>query len=191
MKPLFVSDSDPKIPPEKFHESGVNGFFRIMSANLHQQNGLADRKANTMISINTVVLSLLIGSTARNIETWQNLLLPISLLVITCLATTVFSVLATRPKLIKSRISTEMIQNRTAQLLFFGNFTALSLEEYENTMMNILNDDDYLYRSILRDFYAQGNILNRKYTLLSIAYTTFLIGIVISVLAIGIRVWFP
>ena len=191
MKPFSIPDNDPKIPPDKFHESGVNGFFRIMSANLHQQNGLADRKANTMISINTVVLSLLIGSTARNIETWQNLLLPISLLVITCLATTVFSVLATRPKLIRSRISTEMIQNRTAQLMFFGNFTALSMEEYENTMLNILNDDDYLYRSILRDFYAQGSILNGKYRLLNLAYTTFLICIVVSVLAIGIRVWFP
>ncbi len=191
MNPRFSVKNESGLPPEKFHESGVSGFFRIMSANLHQQNGLADRKANTMISINTVVLSLLIGSTARNVETWQNLLLPISMLVITCLITIIFSVLATRPHLIRSRISMEMIENRDAQLLFFGNFTALSLAEYETVMLNILNDDDYLYRSILRDFHAQGSILNRKYKLLHFSYNSFLIGIVISVVAIGIRIWFP
>ena len=191
MNSLFSAKNESGLTSEKFHESGVSGFFRIMSANLHQQNGLADRKANTMISINTVVLSLLIGSTARNVDTWHNLLIPISMLVITCLVTIVFSVLATQPHLIRSRISADMIEDRTAQLLFFGNFTALSLAEYETVMLNVLNDDDYLYRSILRDFYAQGSILNRKYRLLHYSYNSFLIGIVISVVAIGIRIWFP
>ncbi|WP_421825727.1 Pycsar system effector family protein [Larkinella sp.] len=189
MHSLSSSSAESGLLAEKFHESGVNGFFRIMSANLHQQNGLADRKANIMISINTVVLSLLIGSMARNIEYWQNLLLPITFLVSTSLTTTVIAVLATRPRLIRGHVSKESIQNRTAQLLFFGNFTTLSLEEYEETMMTVLKDDDYLYRSVLRDFYAQGVILNRKYRLLHISYNVFLIGMITSVVTFGVWLW--
>lgn len=189
METLFAPPAEPGLSVEKFHESGINGFFRIMSANLHQQNGLADRKANIMISINTVVLSLLIGSTARNIDSWRDLLLPITLLIITCLTTIVFAVLATRPRVVRRTVTQDAIENRTAQLLFFGNFTTLSPEAYETTMMGILRDDDYLYRTILRDFYAQGLLLNRKYRLLHLSYTMFLVGMIVSVVTIGAWVW--
>jgi hypothetical protein len=79
-----------KIPLQEFHDTGINSFFRILSNNLNQQNMLADNKSNIMISINTVVLSLVIGSSARNIEYWQNLFVPIIMFVITSLLTTVF-----------------------------------------------------------------------------------------------------
>ena len=68
-------------PIQEYHDSGINAFFRVMSNNLNQQNILADNKANIMISINTVFLSLVIGSSARNIEYWQNLLVPLLLFV--------------------------------------------------------------------------------------------------------------
>lgn len=85
---------------QEFHDTGISSFFRVMSNNLNQQNMLADNKANIMISINTVVLSLVIGSSARNIDYWQNLFVPILMFVMTSLLTTVFAVLATRPNFI-------------------------------------------------------------------------------------------
>ena len=111
-----------KIPLQEFHDTGINSFFRILSNNLNQQNMLADNKSNIMISINTVVLSLVIGSSARNIEYWQNLFVPIIMFVITSLLTTVFAVLATRPNFVKGSVTQNDLDNKKSNLLFFGNF---------------------------------------------------------------------
>ena len=179
-----------KIPLQEFHDTGISSFFRVLSNNLNQQNMLADNKANIMISINTVVLSLVIGSSARNIEYWQNLFIPIIMFVITSLVTTVFAVLATRPTFVKGIITQDDLDNKKSTLFFFGNFTSLSLQDFEDSMLVILKDDEYLYRSILADFYGQGKVLQRKYRLLTFSYNFFLIGLVLSVIVFGIFQYF-
>lgn len=184
--PTHPSNEDvSKISLGNFHDLGINAYFRILSNNLNQQNGLADNKANIMISINTVVLSLVIGSSARNIEYWQNLFVPIILFVSTSLLTIVFSVLATRPNFIKGSVTQEDLDNKTTTLLFFGNFTSLSLNEFEDAMLTILKEDEYLYRSILADFYGQGMVLKKKYRLLTYSYNTFVIGLIVSIIVFG------
>ena len=179
-----------KIPLQEFHDTGINSFFRILSNNLNQQNMLADNKSNIMISINTVVLSLVIGSSARNIEYWQNLFVPIIMFVITSLLTTVFAVLATRPNFIKGSVTQNDLDNKKSNLLFFGNFTSLSLPDFEDSMLTMLKDDEYLYRSILADFYGQGKVLKRKYLLLTYSYNIFLVGLILSVIVFVIFQYF-
>ena len=174
---------------QEFHDSGVSAFFRVLSNNLNQQNMLADNKANIMISINTVVLSLVIGSSARNIEYWDQLFVPMIMLVLTSLLTTVFAVLATRPNFKKGNFGQEDVNNKKSTLLFFGNFTSLSAQEFENSMLTILKDDEYLYRSLLADFYGQGNVLKRKYILLKYSYTFFLFGLVCTTIMFGIYIY--
>ena len=80
-----------------------------------------------MISINTVVLSLVIGSSARNMEYWQNLFVPIIMFLLTSLLTIVFAVLATRPNFVKGIVTQNDLDNKKSTLFFFGNFTSLSL----------------------------------------------------------------
>jgi hypothetical protein len=179
-----------KIPLQEFHDTGINSFFRILSNNLNQQNMLADNKSNIMISINTVVLSLVIGSSARNIEYWQNLFVPIIMFVITSLLTTVFAVLATRPNFAKGSVTQNDLDNKKSNLLFFGNFTSLSLPDFEDSMLTMLKDDEYLYRSILADFYGQGKVLKRKYLLLTYSYNIFLVGLILSVIVFVIFQYF-
>lgn len=139
-----------------------------------------------MISINTVVLSLVIGSAARNMEYWQNLFIPIIMFVLTALITTAFAVLATRPTFIKGHFTPDDLENKKTTLFFFGNFTSLSLTEYEDAMLTVIADDEYLFRSILADFYGQGQVLKRKYRLLSYSYNVFLVGLIASVIVFGI-----
>ena len=171
----------PKDPIQEYHDSGINAFFRVMSNNLSQQNILADNKANIMISINTVVLSLVIGSAARNVEFWQNLLVPIILFVITALMATIFAVLATSPRFVEGKLSNEDFINKRTSVLFFGFFTSLKLNDFENNMITVLKDDEYLYRCILADFHGQGQVLKRKYRMLRYSYAVFLVGLIISI----------
>lgn len=74
------------------------------------------------------------------------------------------------------------MDNKKSTLFFFGNFTSLSKLDFEDAMLTILKDDEYLYRSILADFYGQGNVLKRKYRLLTYSYNIFLTGLVLSVI---------
>ena len=102
--------------------------------------------------------------------------------VLTSLLTTFFAVLATRPNFIKGNISQAYLDNKKTTLLFFGNFSSLSLPDFEDCMLTILKEDEYLYRTLLADCYGQGKVLRKKYNLLSYSYNTFLVGIVLSVI---------
>ena len=68
-------------------------------------------------------------------------------------------------------------------LLFFGNFHRTSLDEYKWAMNTMMRDPDYLYGSVIQDIYYIGVILGRKYRLVRLAYTIFMIGIFVSVIA--------
>ena len=76
----------------------------------------------------------------------------------------------------------EDVKNRKVNLLFFGNFYQMSLDAYEEAMEELMKDRDYVYTSLTRDLYYLGKVLERKYRLLSITYTIFMIGTILSVL---------
>jgi hypothetical protein len=48
-----------------------------------------------------------------------------------------------------------------------------------------LKDPNALYGTLVNDLHGLGKSLERKYRLLRIAYTVFLVGLVISVLVLG------
>jgi len=169
-------------PLGELHETGVNGYFRVLSNNLNTQNTLADNKANIIISISTVVLTIIISSIAKNDGYLEKYHLPILFLMGTTLIATVFAILVTRPTIRKMDISQEYLDKKSTTLFFFGNSSRLSREDFEDTMMTIVKDDEYLYRCIFADFYGQGKVLDRKYRYLSYSYNTFLYGMIISVI---------
>jgi len=169
-----------------FHETGINGFFRVLSSNLNNQNNMADNKASTLISINTILLTLIISTFVKQSNYFDNFKTPIFLLMGTTLVSTIFAILVTRPTIKKFQVTQEFIDKKKTTFLFFGNFTSLSLEDYEETMLGIIKNDEYLFRSIIADFYGQGKVLDRKYRLLSYAYNIFLYGIVFSVILFAI-----
>jgi hypothetical protein len=173
-------------PLNELHDTGVNGFFRVLCNNLNNQNSLADNKASTLISINTILLTLIISTFVKQANYFDNYKIPVFLLLATTLVSTIFAILVTRPTLKKSEVTQEFIDNKKTTLLFFGNFSSLSLQDFEDTMLSIIKNDEYLYRSILADFYGQGKVLERKYKLLSYAYNIFLYGIVFAVILFSV-----
>ena len=59
----------------------------------------------------------------------------------------------------------------------------MSLEEYEKAMTVVMNDREYIYLSMIRDIYAVGTVLIRKYKYLKIAYNIFMYGLIIAVIS--------
>ena len=164
-------------------ERGIETMFRTTSTNHLRLSEIADSKANIMISVNSIMVSVVVSLLAPRIENHPHLILPTTIFIVTALLTIIFSVLATRPNVTQGRFSKEDIQDKKANLLFFGNFYNMTLDDYEWGIRAMMADSDFLYSSMTRDIYFLGVVLSKKYKLLRVAYNIFMFGFVVSVFA--------
>lgn len=171
-------------------ERGVETMFRTTSTNHIRLSSMADSKANIMISVNAIIISVLLSVLLRKLEDYPNFILPAILFLTTSVTTIVFSILATRPNVTSGRFTLDDIRSKKSNLLFFGNFHQMSYQEYEDGMEEIMQQGEYLYSNMIHDIYNLGVVLGRKYRLLRIAYNTFMFGIVASVLAFTVAALF-
>ena len=144
---------------------------------------MADSKANILISVNAIIISVILGVLLRKLQTDPYLTIPTVTFLAFSVTTIVIAILATRPKVNSGTFDAADIVNKKTNLLFFGNFHSMSLTDYENAMRVMMRDSDYLYSSIIQDIYHLGVVLGRKYKLIRLAYNIFMIGIIVSVLA--------
>ncbi|SKA16602.1 Pycsar system effector family protein [Sediminibacterium ginsengisoli] len=164
-------------------ERGIETMFRISSNNHQRLSDMADNKAHIMITTTSIIISVLLSVMIRKLEEFPHLTIPVILLLGVCVITMVFSILATRPTLTGGTFTPADIAEKKVNLLFFGNFYKMTLEEYDQGMQQLMADRDFLYGNLIRDVHSQGIVLGRKYRLLRIAYNVFMFGIVISVVS--------
>jgi hypothetical protein len=160
----------------KHHLSGVETVFRNSSSNHLNLSVMADNKAFIMISVNSILISLGIGLIIGKFVLIPKLFVPTVLLLFVNVFTIIYSVLATRPGLMKGKFTMEDVQNKKVDLLFFGNFFKMPLVDFEYGMKQMMDDSDFLYDNLIRDIYAQGQILGRKFRLLRWSYNIFMYG---------------
>lgn len=164
-------------------ERGIETMFRISSANHQRLSDMADNKAHIMITTTSIILSVLLSVLLRKLEDNPHLVIPTMILLIVCVVTMVFCILATRPTLPPGTFTQEDIDTKKVNLLFFGNYYRMNFDDFDSGMKKMMNDRDFLYGSLTRDVYSQGLVLGRKYRLLRKGYNVFMYGIVISVIA--------
>jgi hypothetical protein len=159
-------------------ERGVETLFRLTSKNHFTLNSQVDSKSSNLISINSIILSIVVGVILPQIGADPHLLVPVIMLLITNTTSIVFAIFATRPD--KAHGTDGKI--RKSNLLFYGNFHHLSEEEYLEGMRDMLNNSDDLYDSITKDIYYLGLNLKRKFGFLRKSFTIFMYGLISSVL---------
>ncbi|MBW8688389.1 Pycsar system effector family protein [Chitinophaga rhizophila] len=169
---------------------GVETMFRTTSTNHIRLSSMADSKAHIMISVNSIIISVILGVLVRRLEDYPNLILPAFIFLLTGVLTIIFSVLATRPNINVGKFTKADIDSKKTNLLFFGNFHRMSLEEYTWGMTEMMKDNDYVYGSMIQDIYHLGVVLGKKYKQLRIAYNIFMFGLIISVAAFVIAALF-
>ncbi|WP_025762314.1 Pycsar system effector family protein [Dyadobacter tibetensis] len=161
---------------------GIETMFRVTSSNHQRLSDMADNKAHIMITTTSIIISVLLSVLFRMMEETPHLIIPTATLLIVCVITMVFSILATRPQIPNGTFSKESVENKSVNLLFFGNFYRMPYEAYYEGMQRVMNDKEFLYGNLTKDVYSQGVVLGRKYRLLRVAYNIFMFGIVVSVL---------
>lgn len=180
------SDKDSLKQQQKNTERGIQTMFRTTSNNHFNLSSLADGKGNIMISVNSIILSVALTVLLARLAFYPQYIIPTAILVLVCLASIIFAILATRPSVNKGRFTEDDIRNKKTNLLFFGNFHKMELDEYQWAMNEMLKDSEYLYNSMIKDIYFLGIVLAKKYKYLRISYTIFMWGIVLASIAFGI-----
>ncbi|HYH14235.1 MAG TPA: Pycsar system effector family protein [Flavisolibacter sp.] len=172
--------------PNKEAERGIQTVFRTTSNNHIQLSQMADTKANIMISVNAIIISIMFSVLLGRLEYYPHLAIPTLLLAVVSLLAIVFAVLAIRPSVTTGKFTEDDIRSKKTNLLFFGNFHQMELEEYNWAMNEMLKDREYIYGSMIKDVYFLGIVLAQKYRYLRISYNIFMYGLIVAVIAFGI-----
>jgi predicted metal-dependent HD superfamily phosphohydrolase len=185
MPAVVVADEkkDKKKEDKKKPDKGIETMFRITSGNNQRLSDMADNKAHILITVNSIILSAIISLVLRKLEENAFLAIPSFILLTVSLLSMIFSILATRPAIPEGTFTTQDIDDKKVNLLFFGNFYKMGLEEYTAGMLKVMDDRSFLYGTLIKDVYSQGVVLGRKYRFLRVAYNIFMYGLIIAVAA--------
>jgi len=167
----------------KHHLRAVQTMFRNSSSNHQRLSVMADNKALIMISVNSIIISVVIGLVIGKFVMNSKLIAPTALLLIVNVLAIIYSVLATRPNIPGGTFTKEEVDNKTVNLLFFGSYYKMEYKDFDYGIRQLMNDNEFLYSSFIKDIYWQGRVLGRKFRLLRISYDIFMYGTAASVLA--------
>jgi Family of unknown function (DUF5706) len=172
---------------EKRGGRGKETLFRVTFNNQINHIKIADNKAHIIITINTLVITIIVGLSGFrfinnvNIISSPYMLVPDILFILTCLLSVVYAIQAARPMIIKPKKEEILDSYLNKNLLFFGTIEDKTLKNYIAEMDELIESKQAIYHTMEVEIYNQGKVISRKYKLLNIAYRIFMYGFVLSV----------
>lgn len=180
---LIKRDRPKKMVTEKSDKSQTRAFTSMLTNTLRNHymlNQMVDRKARIILSINIVVLSFVIGGILQNTTGFKTMQTTLAIGSFFILLSIVFSVLAVLPKNENNSLTAEKLKIGRLNPLFFGNFLSMDPISFENSMMEMSGDTNFALRSMLKDLYQIGLVLNRKRRFLRYSVVSITIGFSIT-----------
>jgi len=165
---------------------GVETMYRTTYRTHINLSSIADNKANIMLSINAIIISITLSILTPRFADNPKLIFPTMVLLAVCLLAVIFATLSTRPKITEGKFTIEDIREKRSNLLFFGNFYNMKFDDFHWGMMEMIKDPDFLYSSMTRDLYFLGIVLAKKYRYLRICYGIFMYGLIVAVLTFAV-----
>jgi hypothetical protein len=170
-------------------DRGIQTLFRNTSRNDYTLNKMVDGKARIMITINSIILSLILGGIIGKSSNEVVLNIPSIIFAVTNLISIAFAIISITPNKTQGNFTEEDIRSKKGNLLYFGNFHNMHYRDFEWAFLQLLQDKDYLYTSMIKDFYYQGQILQVKNKLIRISLYTFLLGLVVAIVSHFVIYW--
>jgi predicted metal-dependent HD superfamily phosphohydrolase len=176
-----------KVNPEKrdFPARGVETMFRVTANKQTNLNSMADNKSHNLITLTTLMISVIATLIISKYRDFPYLLIPAIILLLSSFLTLLFAILATRPRIYNDKITEEDVRGKKVNLLFFGSFFRMTLDDYIRSMRKKMEDYDQVYNMMIMDQYFTGVVLAKKYQLIRIAYLVFILGFLLALIAFG------
>ena len=167
---------------EKKLNKNVLNIIRTTLRNNIELTGIADNKANVMLSLNALMLTFLVPLMLPHIEIIKQyyLFYPIVLLVGTSLVTIYMSALVLMPgKFYKGMSSLQ--KGRYVSPFFFGNFYKLNQTEFTDYIKDAVSDGNLVKRHVIEDLHYIGSRLGTKMSLIRKTFQIFMVGFSASI----------
>ena len=130
---------------------------------------MADQKASILMGATFVVFTISVGQASK-----QGLNIAIMMLALFSFISAMLAVYAILP-------SVSPKPSANPNILFFGAFTQMKEDDFIDEVLTRLHSDDTVYRTMLRDIYQNGQVLQRKkYKYLGYAYRAFMLGLLVT-----------
>jgi len=176
------NDNNVNVKPRK-EGRGIETLYRSVYDYHINLTSIADNKANIMISINTIIISLVITlfGTGFTFATGDEVgsirfVFPMAFLLLTSLTAVVFAILSARPN-VTSKEKYELTKKESS-VLFFGNFAQLQVREFVDRIKLLKEQKEELYDNMSVDIYHLGSVLVKKYRYLTWSYNIFMGGMI-------------
>ena len=162
------------VPHENKGDHDVIYALRTIHQNQTQLNTLADQKANILIGIITIIVSVLI-TRVDSIQVKNEYALATFYFFLLFQLMSVFTALfMLLPKNI-NRIKINRLSD-ASNPLFFGCFAQIAQKEFVNYLFNHLDNNQTARIVLLTDIYQMGIVLKKKFVLLRYAYLFAIVG---------------
>lgn len=154
----------------------VDHALRTVSLNQVQQSAMADVKANIMITVCSIVVTLSAGQLNNPM-----LVIPVVTLAPFALASLLLAIFAVVPRIKSPATAHGRVDRRdpSFSLLFFGHIAYMPIDDFKRELAWLASEPAVLYDTIARDLYSQAHLLtHRKFRYLRWSYLFFIAGIV-------------
>lgn len=135
---------------------------------------MADQKASILMGATFVVFTIAVGQAGKG-----NFPIALMVLAISAFLSAMCAVAAVLPA-----INPPKAQSGKDNILFFGVFAQMEEDDFARQVLGRLGNDEQVFRTMLRDVYQNGQVLQRKkYRYLGYAYRIFLVGLTVTLVA--------
>lgn len=137
---------------------------------------MADAKASMLMGATFLVFTISIGQASHGHLPWS-----LTILAMSAFSSALCAMLAVLP-------AVGQPSQKSNNKLFFGHFSQMTEEEWITSLLPELQADETIFRTMMRDTYQNGLVLQRKkYRLLGYAYRIFLVGMCLTTLAFAVE----
>jgi hypothetical protein len=176
-------DTEKNKKKKKISRETIN-VIRTTQRNNIDLTAIADNKANVLLSLNaliiTVVVPLVLGNIDFVIERY--LYIPLALLGATCFGTIFYAAKVLKPTDFDA-MRAEIEKKMPASPFFFGNFYKMDVEEYFASIKGLMTDSSMVKLHVAQDLYYIGRRLGKKMNWIRTAFDVFTIGVFLTLMA--------
>ena len=174
----------PEKPGDSFADIRGSHVVDYVLRNVHQQlvalSSQADLKANIMITVTSILLSLSLTHLDSGRLRWSAIVFSGFLLL-----ALVFALLSVLPKFPFPGQRRRDVETGDPDLLFFNHVAAMPKPKYMEEMARVLAHDSSAYRALVGNLHNQSTyLLKAKYRYLTLSYATFLAGVIAATIAL-------
>jgi len=139
---------------------------------------MADTKANILLSISSVLLSISLTKVSD-----PRFMGALVVLVGFLLITIFLALMTVIPRVQSFRRKKHSVNDPTYSPLYFGDYVDIPYDEYVQNLEDVMNDSDRTYETMVKEIYYSGvYLVKNKYRYIRLGYIFFFTGLIVTTL---------